>query len=146
MTEKTITRADLIDALVKEVSLPRQDCGMMLETVLGLIEAKLVAGETVKLARFGNFTVRSKDDAPATETSDAPVLQTGLDVAFAADQFEQSQLKTHEMQVALARAVEAGEFDGGESVRRAPGEAALLNVLALLENAKTELDHVRRQG
>jgi integration host factor subunit alpha len=33
---------------------------MMLETVLGLIEAKLVAGETVKLARFGNFTVRSK--------------------------------------------------------------------------------------
>jgi integration host factor subunit alpha len=60
MTEKTITRADLIDALVKEVSLPRQDCGMMLETVLGLVEAKLVAGETVKLARFGNFTVRSK--------------------------------------------------------------------------------------
>ena len=60
MTEKTITRADLIDALVKDVGLARQDCGMMLETVLGLIEAKLVAGETVKLARFGNFTVRAK--------------------------------------------------------------------------------------
>ena len=60
MTEKTITRADLIDALVKEVSLSRQDCGAVLEMVLGLIETKLVAGETVKLARFGNFTVRSK--------------------------------------------------------------------------------------
>jgi integration host factor subunit alpha len=60
MTERTITRADLVETLVKEVGLSRADSAQMLEAVLETIVQALERGETVKLARFGNFDVRSK--------------------------------------------------------------------------------------
>lgn len=60
MTGKTVTRADIVEALVRDLSLPRQDCVDLLEGVLELVEDRLVKGETVKLARFGIFSVRDK--------------------------------------------------------------------------------------
>jgi integration host factor subunit alpha len=60
MAQKTLTRADLVDALVKQAQQPRAAASDLLENLLGAIEAELVRGETVKLARFGNFVVREK--------------------------------------------------------------------------------------
>ena len=77
--------------------------------------------------------------------TDAGGFEAGLDAASAENQFEQTQLKTHEMQATLARAAEAGEFDGVVVARAEAGEKALLNVLALLENAKERLDKVRQR-
>jgi integration host factor subunit alpha len=56
----TVTRAELVEALVREVGLSRQDCATLLESILESMIAAMEAGETVKLARFGNFAVRSK--------------------------------------------------------------------------------------
>ena len=61
MTERTITRADIVDALHDEVGLTRQDSSDFLERVLELICEELVADNSVKLARFGNFVVRRKN-------------------------------------------------------------------------------------
>ena len=59
--DKAVTRAEIMDSLVREVGLTRQDSGELLERVLELISDDLTAGKTVKLARFGNFVVREKN-------------------------------------------------------------------------------------
>jgi integration host factor subunit alpha len=60
MTQQTITRAELIEALVQETDRGRQECAQFLEDMLTVMEAALVEGDTVKLSRFGNFVVRQK--------------------------------------------------------------------------------------
>jgi integration host factor subunit alpha len=59
-TGKTITRADLVDALAQRTTLQRNDANLLLTRVLELVQESLVAGEAVKLSRFGNFNVRTK--------------------------------------------------------------------------------------
>ncbi len=58
--DKAVTRSEIMDSLVREVGLTRQDSGELLERVLELISDELMDGQTVKLARFGNFVVRDK--------------------------------------------------------------------------------------
>jgi integration host factor subunit alpha len=60
MGQQTITRAELIEALVQETNKTRQECAQFLEDMLSVMEIALVEGETVKLSRFGNFVVRQK--------------------------------------------------------------------------------------
>ncbi|MFN3232147.1 MAG: integration host factor subunit alpha [Alphaproteobacteria bacterium] len=60
MSGKTITRADLSEAIYKEVGLSRNESADLLESVLRIMSDKLVEGETVKISSFGSFVVRSK--------------------------------------------------------------------------------------
>ena len=60
MAGKTVTRADLSDALHEEVGLSRQECSSLVERVLDMIVETLERGETVKLSGFGVFQVRDK--------------------------------------------------------------------------------------
>jgi integration host factor subunit alpha len=57
---KTLTRADLVEALGREIGLPRNECSDLLESMLEHLAGALERGELVKLARFGNFQVRDK--------------------------------------------------------------------------------------
>ncbi len=59
-TTKTVTRADLVEALARRANLQRAEAGRLLSAMLDHIEAALVEGDTVKLSRFGNFAVRQK--------------------------------------------------------------------------------------
>ncbi len=61
-TGSTITRAELVEAMIREVGLSRGDSARFLNDLLGVIEENVVAGQAVKLARFGNFSVRSKKE------------------------------------------------------------------------------------
>ena len=61
MSGKTVTRADLSEALHEEVGLSRQECAGLVERVLDLIIETLERGETVKLSGFGVFQVRAKN-------------------------------------------------------------------------------------
>ena len=60
MANKTITRADLVEALARRGDMQRADANRLLTRMLEMIEDTLIAGETVKLSRFGNFNVRAK--------------------------------------------------------------------------------------
>ena len=60
MGSKTLTRADLADALVRKVGLPRNELQDLVELVLSEISQTLAQGEGVKLSSFGSFGVRSK--------------------------------------------------------------------------------------
>ncbi len=60
MTEKTITRMDLSEAVFREVGLSRNESAQLVESVLGHISDALVRGEQVKISSFGTFSVREK--------------------------------------------------------------------------------------
>jgi integration host factor subunit alpha len=62
MASKTITRADLSEAIYRKVGLSRAESAKLVEQVLGEICDSLAAGEAVKLSGFGNFMVRSKGE------------------------------------------------------------------------------------
>ncbi|MBL8543076.1 MAG: integration host factor subunit alpha [Hyphomonadaceae bacterium] len=60
MSGKTITRADLVEALARRANMQRADANRLLTRMLEMMQDTLVEGETVKLSRFGNFNVRAK--------------------------------------------------------------------------------------
>jgi integration host factor subunit alpha len=60
MTGRTVTRADLCEAVYQKVGLSRTESASLVEMVLGEIGDCLERGETVKLSSFGSFVVRGK--------------------------------------------------------------------------------------
>lgn len=62
MSGKTVTRADLCEAVYQKVGLSRTESAELVEQVLSEISDCLVAGEAVKLSSFGSFVVRSKGE------------------------------------------------------------------------------------
>jgi integration host factor subunit alpha len=61
MTGKTVTRVDLYAAVYEKVGLSRSESLALVESVLKEITDTLEKGETVKLASFGSFIVRKKN-------------------------------------------------------------------------------------
>ncbi len=60
MTGNTLTRAQLSEAVYKEVGLSRNESADLVESVLKEISDNLVKGHSVKISSFGSFYVRSK--------------------------------------------------------------------------------------
>ena len=60
MSEKTLTRMDLSEAVFREVGLSRNESAQLVESVLAHISDALVEGEQVKISSFGTFSVRDK--------------------------------------------------------------------------------------
>ena len=56
----TVTRADLTDAIRREIGLPRRDAAALVDTVIETVAERLEAGEDVKISSFGRFTLRGK--------------------------------------------------------------------------------------
>jgi len=61
MGAKTVTRADLSEAVYKKVGLSRTESADLVELFLKEITDCLEKGETVKLSSFGSFIVRKKN-------------------------------------------------------------------------------------
>lgn len=59
---RTVTRADLADAVHRRIGLSRTESSEFVESVLGEIFQAIVAGEDVKLSSFGSFHIRSKNE------------------------------------------------------------------------------------
>lgn len=60
MSDKTLTRMDLSEAVFREVGLSRNDSAHLVESVLTHMSDALVRGEQVKISSFGTFSVRNK--------------------------------------------------------------------------------------
>ena len=58
--KKKMKKADVADALFERVGISRKESGEIVEMTLKLIKDTLKEGESVKIANFGNFIVRSK--------------------------------------------------------------------------------------
>src|SRR6476646_9582770 len=59
MGGKTLTRADLAEAVVQKVGLPRNESQ---ELIVHEISASLASGRSVKLSSFGSFGIRKKGE------------------------------------------------------------------------------------
>ena len=62
MGGKTLTRADLAEAVYRKVGLSRTESAELVEAVLDEICEAIVRGETVKLSSFATFHVRDKNE------------------------------------------------------------------------------------
>jgi integration host factor subunit alpha len=60
MAGRTITRAQLGEAVYQEVGLSRNESAELVESVLNHIGESLGRGESVKISSFGSFSVRQK--------------------------------------------------------------------------------------
>ena len=56
----TVTRADLAEAVYREIGLSRTESADLVESVIGHVSSALLRGENVKLAGFGTFLLRDK--------------------------------------------------------------------------------------
>ncbi|MBL4692972.1 MAG: integration host factor subunit alpha [Magnetovibrio sp.] len=62
MSNRTITRAQLSEAVYQEVGLSRNESADLLESVLSMVTEALGKDETVKISSFGSFSVRKKGE------------------------------------------------------------------------------------
>ncbi|MCK5274549.1 MAG: integration host factor subunit alpha [Alphaproteobacteria bacterium] len=62
MESKTVTRAQLGEAVYQEVGLSRHESAEMVESLLAEISGALQKGEMVKISSFGSFSVRRKGE------------------------------------------------------------------------------------
>jgi integration host factor subunit alpha len=60
MAVGTLTRADLAEAIHKEVGLSRADSSAIIEQILDNMSTALEKGENVKISGFGSFILRDK--------------------------------------------------------------------------------------
>ena len=56
----SVTRADLADAVHREIGLSRTESAQLVEAVLDRICDALIAGSNVKISSFGSFVLRNK--------------------------------------------------------------------------------------
>lgn len=76
MAGRTVTRADLSEAVYQKLGLSRTESADLVEQVLGEICDELARGESVKLSSFGSFVVRSKGQRVGRNP------KTGVEVAI----------------------------------------------------------------
>ena len=62
MGAKTLTRADIADAVVRKAGISRQESQHFVEVVLNEITNSLEGGDNVKLSSFGSFGLREKGE------------------------------------------------------------------------------------
>ncbi|MBT5264775.1 MAG: integration host factor subunit alpha [Rhodospirillaceae bacterium] len=62
MADRTVTRAQLSEAVYQEVGLSRNESSDWVESVLDEVVDALVRGEVVKISSFGSFSVRQKGE------------------------------------------------------------------------------------
>ena len=58
----TVTRADLSEAVLREIGLSRRESAGFVDSIIDAIADRLEAGEAVKISGFGTFTLRDKGE------------------------------------------------------------------------------------
>ena len=95
MTNKTITRADIAEALYQELGFSHADAFKLIDKTLGFVIDAFGRGEEVKIARFASFLPHAKSKRmgrnPRTGVSHEISPRTVL--SFKASQFLKQALK-----------------------------------------------------
>ena len=57
-----MTKAEIVEKIMAGTGLAKKDSAEMMETVFSIMKSTLEQGENLKLAGFGNFQVKQKND------------------------------------------------------------------------------------
>jgi len=60
MAGKTLTRADLSEAVHRQIGLSRTESAELVKSIIGSVADALITGDRVKLSSFGTFLIRKK--------------------------------------------------------------------------------------
>ena len=106
MVQRTVTRADLAEAVYEAVGLSRTESAELVERVLDLIGDALVEGNNVKLSSFGSFQVRSKNERigrnPKTG-EEVPILPRRVMTFKASNVLKNRILRSHQQKSKAAK-------------------------------------------
>ncbi|PWW03439.1 integration host factor subunit alpha [Hoeflea marina] len=98
MTGKTITRADLAEAVFRKVGLSRTESAELVEMVIDEVCNAVVRGDSVKLSSFATFQVRDKKERigrnPKTG-EEVPISERRVMTFKASNVLKQRVLKGH---------------------------------------------------
>ncbi len=88
MTTRTVTRADLAEAVYEEVGLSRNETAALVEQVIDAVIETLASGQDVKLSSFASFNVRQKGERIGRnpKTGEEVPIQPRKVIAFRASQ------------------------------------------------------------
>lgn len=83
-TGKTLTRADLANAIIEEYCISRFDAAEIVEEILIGISLALANGENVKLAKFGTFIIHEKKERLGRnpKTMEAAIISSRRSISF----------------------------------------------------------------
>ena len=99
MGGKTVTRADLAEAVYRKVGLSRTESAALVEMILDEICDSIVRGETVKLSSFATFQIRDKNERigrnPKTG-EEVPILPRRVMTFKASNVLKQRILRSHQ--------------------------------------------------
>ena len=73
-----MTKADLIESVYLKIGFSKKESAEIVETVFDLMKDSLEQGDKIKIAGFGNFVVRQKEDRRGRNP------QTGEEITIAA--------------------------------------------------------------
>ena len=60
MTDSTVTKADLVEEVVRVTDLPRKEAEAVVETIFGSIIGALQGGDRIEIRGFGSFCTRQR--------------------------------------------------------------------------------------
>ncbi len=88
MTGNTLTRADLCEAVYRNIGLSRSDSAMLVEAVLEELATALETDGAVKISSFGTFALRMKGERTGRNprTGEEVAIPPRRVVAFRASQ------------------------------------------------------------
>jgi integration host factor subunit alpha len=88
MAQRTITRADLAEAVYEEVGLSRNETADLVEQVIDSVVEALAKGDSVKISSFASLNVRQKSQRIGRnpKTGEEVAIEPRKVVAFKASQ------------------------------------------------------------
>ena len=76
--EKCMTKADIVEKVYEKVGLSKKESVELVEKVFETLKETLESGEKIKIAGFGNFVVKQKNDRRGRNP------QTGVEIIIKA--------------------------------------------------------------
>lgn len=70
----TLTKADMIEHLVRRLNLTRQDGRFLVEKFFDELADSLIEGKEIKLSGFGNFELKDKNSRPGRNPKTGEVV------------------------------------------------------------------------
>lgn len=80
----SVTKADIVKAIHKEIGFPKRTCALHVETLVELIKNALASGDEVLISGFGKFSVLEKSERKGRNpaTGEAMMLKPRRVVTF----------------------------------------------------------------
>jgi len=92
-----MTKADLVERIQTNTGFTKKESAEMLEAVFSIMKNTLEAGEKIKIAGFGNFEVKQKNDRKGRnpQTGESITIEARRILSFKSSMLLRQKLNNH---------------------------------------------------